>query len=68
MIEFRTQLEGGITNEEQMESQGERLIRNEFSMLVKGYIISEFTENVFGKRSQTKRDYSKNVTFSEKII
>lgn len=65
---FRTQLEGGITNEEQMESQGERLIRNEFSMLVKGYIISEFTENVFGKRSQTKRDYSKNVTFSEKII
>ena len=25
---FRTELEGGITNEEQMESQGERLIRN----------------------------------------
>lgn len=65
---FRTQLEGGITNEEQMESQGERLIRNEFSMLVKGYIIPEFTENVFGKKSQAKRDYSKNVTFSEKII
>ena len=65
---FVTSLGGDITNEEQMESQGERLIRNEFSMLVKGYIISEFTENVFGKRSQTKRDYSKNVTFSEKII
>ena len=65
---FRTELEGGITNEEQMESQGERLIRNEFSMSVKGYIMSEFTENVFGKRSQAKRDYSKNVTFSEKII
>ena len=65
---FRTELEGGITNEEQMESQGERLIRNEFSMSVKGYIISEFTENVFGKKSQAKRDYSKNVVFSEKII
>ena len=65
---FRTELEGGITNEEQMESQGERLIRNEFSMAVKGYIMSDFTENVFGKKSQAKRDYSKNVSFSEKII
>ena len=53
---FKTQLEGGITNEEQMESQGERLIRNEFNMTVKGYIISEFTENIFGKKSQLKRD------------
>ena len=65
---FRTELEGGISNEEQMESQGERLIRNEFSMTVKGYIMSDFTENVFGKKSQAKRDYSKNVSFSEKII
>tara|TARA_E500000331_G_C17061971_1_gene628631 strand:- start:12 stop:851 length:840 start_codon:yes stop_codon:yes gene_type:complete len=65
---FRTELEGGITNEEQMESQGERLIRNEFSMKVNGYIMSDFIENVFGKKSQTKRDYSKNVVFSEKII
>ena len=64
---FRTELEGGISNEEQMESQGERLIRNEFSTSVKGYIMSEFTENVFGKKSQAKRDYSKNVVFSEKI-
>ena len=65
---FLTALGGDISNEEQMESQGERLIRNEFSMLVKGYIISEFTENVFGKKSQLKKDYSKNVTFSEKIV
>ena len=65
---FRTELEGGISNEEQMESQGERLIRNEFSMTVNGYIMSDFTENVFGKKSQAKRDYSKNVSFSEKII
>jgi len=65
---FKTSLDGGITNEEQMESQGERLIRNEFTMSVKGYIMSDFTENVFGKRSQSKRDYSKNVVFSEKII
>ena len=65
---FVTSLGGDITNEEQMESQGERLIRNEFSMSVKGYIMSDFTENVFGKKSQAKRDYSKNTTFSETII
>ena len=66
---FRTELEGGITNEEQMESQGERLIRNEFSMTVKGYIMPEFTDNVFGKKAQATRGYTKKiVTFSEKII
>ena len=66
---FRTALEGGITNEEQMESQGERLIRNEFSMTVKGYIMPEFTDNVFGKKAQATRGYTKKiVTFSEKII
>ncbi len=65
---FLTGLGGGISNEEQMESQGERLIRNEFSMTVKGYMIPEFTDNVFGKTAEVSRDYSKNVTFSEKII
>ena len=65
---FLTGLGGGISNEEQMESQGERLIRNEFSMTVKGYMIPEFTDNVFGKTAEVSRDYSKKVTFSEKII
>ena len=65
---FLTGLGGGISNEEQMESQGERLIRNEFSMTVKGYMIPEFTDNVFGKTAEVSRDYSKNVTFSEKIV
>ena len=66
---FLTGLGGGISNEEQMESQGERLIRNEFSMTVKGYIMPEFTDNVFGKKAQATRGYTKKiVTFSEKII
>ena len=65
---FLTGLGGGISNEEQMESQGERLIRNEFSMTVKGYMIPEFTDNVFGKTAEVSRDYSKSVTFSEKIV
>ena len=66
---FVTSLGGDITNEEQMESQGERLIRNEFSMGVKGYMIPEFTDNVFGKTAEMSRGYNaKKVTFSEKII
>ena len=66
---FKTSLSGGISNEEQMESQGERLIRNEFTMIVKGYIIPEFKETVFGKSSELTREHvPKKVLFSEKII
>jgi len=65
---FLTGLGGGISNEEQMESQGERMIRNEFSMTVKGYMIPEFTDNVFGKTAEVSRGYTKNVVFSEKIV
>ena len=65
---FLTGLGGGISNEEQMESQGERMIRNEFSMTVKGYMIPEFTDNVFGKTAEVSRGYTKNVSFSEKIV
>ena len=46
---FLTSLDGDISNEIEMESQGERMIRNEFSMGIKGYMIPEFTDNVFGK-------------------
>tara|TARA_B100001564_G_scaffold324985_1_gene306185 strand:- start:312 stop:1151 length:840 start_codon:yes stop_codon:yes gene_type:complete len=65
---FLTGLGGDISNEEQMESQGERMIRNEFTMTVKGYMIPEFTDNVFGKTAEAKRDYTKNVSFNEKIV
>mgnify|MGYP003151580695 CR=1 FL=1 len=54
---FLTGMDGDISNEEQMESQGERLIRNEFSMSVKGYMIPEFTDNVFGKTAELGRGY-----------
>ena len=66
---FLTALEGDISNEVQMESQGERLIKNELTITIKGYMIPEFTDNVFGKTSEMKRAYTnKKVTFSEKII
>ena len=66
---FRTELEGGITNEEQMESQGERLIRNELTLSMKGYMIPEFNDNVFGKTAEMGRAYKpKKVSFSEKLL
>ena len=66
---FLTALGGDISNEEQMESQGERLIRNEFTMTVKGYMIPEFTDNVFGKTAELGRGYNpKKISFSEKLL
>jgi hypothetical protein len=66
---FLSSLDGDISNEIEMESQGERMIRNEFSMTVKGYMIPEFTDNVFGKTAELGRAYTpKKVTFSEKLL
>ncbi len=53
---FLSSLDGDISNEIEMESQGERMIRNEFSMTVKGYMIPEFTDNVFVKQAELGRD------------
>jgi len=66
---FLTALEGDISNEAQMESQGERLIRNELTITIKGYMIPEFTDNVFGKTAEMGRAYKpKKVSFSEKLL
>ena len=66
---FLSAMEGDISNEVQMESQGERLIKNELTISIKGYMIPEFTDNVFGKTSEMKRAYiPKKVSFSEKLI
>ena len=66
---FLTALEGDISNEVQMESQGERLIRNELTITIKGYMIPEFTDNVFGKTAEMGRAYiPKKVSFSEKLL
>ena len=66
---FLSALSGDISNEEQMESQGERLIRNEFTMTMKGYMIPEFTDNIFGKTAEMGKGYKpKKVSFSEKLI
>ena len=66
---FLSSMPGDISNEIEMESDGERLIKNTFDMTIKAYMIPEFTDKVFGKTGEMVRAYSnKNVSFSEKII
>ena len=66
---FLSSLSGDISNEVEMESQGERIIRNELTLEIKGYMIPEFTDTVFGKTAELSRAYKpKKVSFSEKII
>ncbi len=66
---FLSALSGDISNEVQMESDGERLVRNELALEIKGYMIPEFTDNVFGKTAEASRGYTpKKVVFSETII
>ena len=66
---FLSALSGDISNEVQMESDGERLVRNELALEIKGYMIPEFTDNIFGKTAEAVRGYTpKKVVFSETIL
>ena len=66
---FLSALSGDISNEVQMESDGERLVRNELTLEIKGYMIPEFTDNIFGKTAEAGRGYTpKKVVFSETIL
>ena len=66
---FLSALSGDISNEVQMETDGERLVRNELTLEIKGYMIPEFTDNVFGKTAEASRGYTpKKVVFSETIL
>ena len=66
---FLSSLAGEISNEIEMESQGERMIRNELTLEIKGYMIPEFTDNIFGKTAELGRAYNpKKVSFSEKLL
>ena len=66
---FLSSLSGDISNEIEMESQGERMVRNELTIEIKGYMIPEFTDTVFGRTAEMQRAYKpKKVSFSEKLL
>jgi hypothetical protein len=53
---FLSSLDGGISDSSEMSADGERLIKNEFSLSIKGYMIPEFTDSVFGKTSEMTKE------------
>jgi len=55
---FLSSLEGGITDATEMTANGERIIKNEFSMAVKAYVIPEFTSNVLGTTAEASKEFS----------
>ena len=45
------------------------MIRNELTLEIKGYMIPEFTDTIFGKTAEMSRAYTpKKVSFSEKLL
>jgi hypothetical protein len=51
---FLAKLEGGISDASELTVDGERLIKNEFSITVNAYLSPEFTETILGKIAETK--------------
>ena len=65
---FLTTVDGGISDASEMAADGERLIRNELSLTVKGYMLPEFTDSVFGKISEiSKRLTPSRIVFNSEI-
>ena len=52
---FLSSLDGSISDASEMTAEGERIIRNELSITVKGYMIPEFTNKVFGKTAEMRK-------------
>ena len=53
---FLSSLDGSISDASEMNQDGERLIKTEFGLSIKAYVIPEFTDNVFGKTSEMTKE------------
>ena len=61
---FLSSLDGGLSDASEMNRDGERLIKTEFSLSIKAYVIPEFTSNIFGTTAEiTKELTPSRVTF-----
>ena len=48
-----------------MNQDGERLIKSEFGISIKAYVIPEFTGNIFGTTNETSKELTPSrVTFT----
>jgi len=62
---FLSNLDGGLTDASEMAADGERLIKTEFNLSIKAYVIPEFSSTIFGKSSEiTKELTPSRVTFT----
>ena len=61
---FLSSLDGSISDASEMNQDGERLIKTEFGLSIKAYVIPEFTSNIFGTTNEmTKELTPSRVTF-----
>ena len=66
---FLSGLDGGMSDASTYDIGADRVIKTEFSMTVKGYVIPEFTTNMYGTVSETTYQNTKgklNITFTER--
>ena len=66
---FLSSMDGGMSDATSYEIGEERIVKTEFGINIKGYVIPEFTSNVFGTTSETTVGYTKGSTvvkFTEK--
>ena len=66
---FHCTVEGGLNDSTEMTVDTERLIRNNFTVMLKGYLIPEFISNILrNKEANAKKQFtSRKVTISERI-
>jgi len=61
---FLSSMDGGISDASEMNVDGERLIKSEFTLSIKAYVIPEFTNTIFGTAPEiTKEITPSRVTF-----
>ena len=63
---FLSSLDGGLSDASEMNRDGERLIKTEFSLSIKAYVIPEFTSNIFGTTAEVSKGLTPSrVTFTQ---
>jgi hypothetical protein len=61
---FLSTLDGSLSDASEMTQDGERLIKTEFGLSIKAYVIPEFTSTIFGTTQETTREITPSrVTF-----
>jgi len=55
---FLSTLDGSISDATEMNQDGERLIKTEFGLSIKAYVIPEFTSTIFGTTSEITKQFT----------